>query len=104
VGYPIAPIASQIPSPAVLPALRRSFLHVFVKPSSARMAWIPRLPNHGAADRRWLAVVNDEYLASKANEGQLSADEDAEYNQAIDAMDMVAILQAEARAYLRQRC
>jgi hypothetical protein len=41
-------------------------------------------------------------LAGKANEGQLSADEDAEYKQAIDAIDMVAILQAKARAYLRQ--
>ena len=41
-------------------------------------------------------------LASKANEGQLSADEDAEYKQAVDAIDMVAILQAKARAYLRQ--
>jgi hypothetical protein len=40
--------------------------------------------------------------ASKANEGQLSAHEDAEYKQAIDAIDMVAILQAKARAYLRQ--
>jgi len=41
-------------------------------------------------------------LATKANEGQLSADEEAEYKQAIDAIDMVAILQAKARAYLRQ--
>ena len=41
-------------------------------------------------------------LARKANEGDLSADEDAEYKQAIDAIDMVAILQAKARAYLRQ--
>ena len=42
-------------------------------------------------------------LASKANEGQLSSDEDAEYKQAIDAIDLVAILQAKARAYLRQQ-
>ena len=41
-------------------------------------------------------------LAGKANEGRLSAEEDAEYRQAIDAIDMVAILQAKARAYLRQ--
>ena len=42
-------------------------------------------------------------LASKANEGHLSAEEDAEYKQTIDAIDMVAILQAKARAYLRQQ-
>jgi hypothetical protein len=41
-------------------------------------------------------------LASKANQGQLSPEEDAEYKQAIDAIDMVAILQAKARAYIRQ--
>jgi hypothetical protein len=36
-------------------------------------------------------------LASKANEGQLTADEDAEYRQFIEAMDFVGILQARAR-------
>ena len=46
--------------------------------------------------------VHLDVLANKANEGQLTADEDAEYKQAIDAIDMVAILQAKARAYLRQ--
>ncbi len=41
-------------------------------------------------------------LAAKANEGQLSAEEDDEYKQSIDAIDLLAILQAKARAYLRQ--
>ena len=41
-------------------------------------------------------------LAAKANEGQLTLEEDAEYKQSIDAMDLLAILQAKARAYLRQ--
>ena len=41
-------------------------------------------------------------LAEKANQGQLTLEEDAEYKQAIDAIDLMAILQAKARAYLRQ--
>jgi hypothetical protein len=41
-------------------------------------------------------------LAAKANEGGLSAVEDDEYRQSIDAIDLLAILQAKARAYLRQ--
>lgn len=41
-------------------------------------------------------------LAEKASQGQLSPEEDAEYKQAIDAIDLLAILQAKARAYLRR--
>lgn len=41
-------------------------------------------------------------LAAKANEGELSPEEDAEYKQSVDAIDLLAILQAKARAYLRQ--
>jgi hypothetical protein len=41
-------------------------------------------------------------LAEKANEGQLTAEEDIEYKQSIDAIDVLAILQAKARAYLRE--
>jgi hypothetical protein len=41
-------------------------------------------------------------LAAKANEGQLTPAEDAEYKQSIDAIDMLSILQAKARKYLRQ--
>jgi len=41
-------------------------------------------------------------LAAKANEGELTPEEDAEYKQSIDAIDLLAILQAKARAYLRQ--
>jgi hypothetical protein len=40
-------------------------------------------------------------LAMKASEGQLTPEEDAEYKQAIDAIDLLAILQAKARTYLR---
>jgi hypothetical protein len=41
-------------------------------------------------------------LAAKANEGRLTPDEEIAYRQAIDAMDLLAILQAKARAYLRR--
>jgi hypothetical protein len=40
-------------------------------------------------------------LAEKANEGQLTLEEENEYKQSIDAIDVLAILQAKARAYLR---
>ena len=40
-------------------------------------------------------------LAHKANQGQLTPEEDAEYKQAIDAIDLLAVLQAKARTYLR---
>jgi hypothetical protein len=40
-------------------------------------------------------------LAVKANQGELTPEEDAEYKQAIDAIDLLAILQAKARTYLR---
>jgi hypothetical protein len=40
-------------------------------------------------------------LADKANEGQLTPEEEIEYKQSIDAIDVLAILQAKARAYLR---
>lgn len=42
-------------------------------------------------------------LAEKANEGQLSAEEDSEYRQFIEAMDFVAILQAKAREMLSSK-
>lgn len=41
-------------------------------------------------------------LAAKANEGRLTPEEETAYRQAIDAIDLLAILQAKARAYLRQ--
>ena len=47
--------------------------------------------------------VRIEELAAKANEGQLSAEERAEYEDYIEAVDLVAILQARARSILAQR-
>jgi len=41
-------------------------------------------------------------LAGKANEGLLSADEQAEYDRYRSVFHFVTILQAKARAYLKQ--
>lgn len=42
-------------------------------------------------------------LAAKANEGQLTAEESAEYAEVIEAADMVAVFKAKARARLNRR-
>ncbi|MGH7215161.1 MAG: hypothetical protein ACREIT_10405 [Tepidisphaeraceae bacterium] len=42
-------------------------------------------------------------LASKANEGQLSDAERAEYLDFVEAVDLIAILQAKARKILERR-
>lgn len=44
-----------------------------------------------------------ETLRSLANEGELSEDDRAEYETLIESLDLVAILQAKARATLDQR-
>lgn len=40
------------------------------------------------------------YLAEQATEGQLTAEEGAEYDRYLQAIDLVTVLQAKARAYL----
>jgi hypothetical protein len=44
-----------------------------------------------------------EELAEKANEGELSSTERSEYEDYVDAMDLVGILQCQARALLEKR-
>jgi len=44
-----------------------------------------------------------EELAAKANDGQLSADERAEYEDYVEAVDLIGILQARACTILAQR-
>lgn len=41
-----------------------------------------------------------EILRSKANQGTLSAEEDAEYKDFIEALDVISILQSKARQVL----
>ena len=43
-----------------------------------------------------------ETLAHKANEGELTPDERREYAAYVDAIDVIAVMQAKARAVLRQ--
>jgi hypothetical protein len=43
-----------------------------------------------------------EFLAQKANEGTLSPEEDDEYKDYIEGGDMLALLQAKARRFLKQ--
>lgn len=42
-------------------------------------------------------------LAAKANEGQLTSEERAEYEQLVDSIDAVAILKAQARRALARQ-
>jgi hypothetical protein len=43
-----------------------------------------------------------EDLRDKANQGSLSAEEDADYKELIEAIDIIAILQSKARRFLAQ--
>jgi hypothetical protein len=43
-----------------------------------------------------------ESLAQKANEGTLTAEEDEEYKDYIEGGDMLALIQAKARRFLKQ--
>jgi hypothetical protein len=43
-----------------------------------------------------------EYLAQRANEGALTAEEDGEYKDYIEGGDMLSLLQAKARRFLKQ--
>lgn len=42
-------------------------------------------------------------LAAKANEGQLTAEEEREYDGYLRGLTVVSVLQIKARAFLRQR-
>ncbi|MCG8451097.1 MAG: hypothetical protein MI725_16130 [Pirellulales bacterium] len=42
-----------------------------------------------------------DYLADKSNNGTLTTDEAAEYDRYLSAFDIVAVLQAQARAILK---
>jgi hypothetical protein len=50
------------------------------------------------ADDQFLARI--EVLRRKANDGSLSPDEDAEYKDFVEALDVISILQAKARQVL----
>lgn len=50
------------------------------------------------ADPETLAHV--EILRRKANEGQLTTEEDAEYKDFVEAVDIISVIQAKARQFL----
>jgi hypothetical protein len=43
-----------------------------------------------------------EYLAAQANEGLLTSEEDEEYKDYIEGGDLISLLQAKARRFLKQ--
>ena len=43
-------------------------------------------------------------LRWKANSGTLTPDEDAEYKDLIEAVDLISIVQAKARRFLAKQC
>ena len=43
-------------------------------------------------------------LRRKANEGTLTPEEDAEYKDFVEAVDVLSIIQAKARQFLSQEC
>ena len=45
-----------------------------------------------------------EVLRRKANEGALSADEEAAYKDFVEAVDVISIIQSKARRFLAQHC
>lgn len=45
-------------------------------------------------------VSRIEVLRNKANDGTLSPEEDAEYKEFVDALDVISIIQSKARRFL----
>jgi hypothetical protein len=43
-------------------------------------------------------------LRRKANEGILTPDEDADYKDFVEAVDLISIMQAKARRFLAKQC
>ena len=78
-----------------------SYLDRFLNPVAD--AFTPELARTFAdlrADPEFQSNVDG--LAKKANDGSITAAEDAEYKALIDAADLVAVLQLKARRFLAQ--
>ncbi len=43
-------------------------------------------------------------LRRKANEGTLAEDEDADYKNFVEALDLISVMQAKARRFLAEQC
>ena len=53
------------------------------------------------ADPKIQADIDE--LREKANEGTLTAEEDAQYKDFVEAVDVISIIQAKARRFLARR-
>ena len=53
------------------------------------------------ADPKIQADIDE--LREKANEGMLTAEEDAQYKDFVEAVDVISIIQAKARRFLARR-
>jgi len=42
-----------------------------------------------------------DFLATRSNDGQLTPDEQQEYRDYVDAIDLISVLQLKARSYLK---
>ena len=56
---------------------------------------------HLRVDPEVEARIDD--LRHKANEGTLTPEEDAEYKEFVEAVDMISIMQAKARGFLSRQ-
>lgn len=76
-----------------------TYLDRFLSPVSE--AFTPELARI-VADIRIDAEVQSyvDSLAAKANAGNITSEEDAEYKALIDAADLISVLQLKARRYL----
>jgi hypothetical protein len=76
-----------------------SYLDRFLEPVSE--AFTPALARKLVDLRADPALQSHiDMLRQKANEGTLTAEEDAEYKDFVEAVDVLAILQAKARQFL----
>lgn len=79
-----------------------SYLDRFLEPVTE--AFTPELARTIANLRADAEVeARAEELRRKANEGTLSAEEEAEYKDFVEAVDVISILQAKARQFLARR-
>jgi len=82
---------SDILSNNVLDRLLDPFTDCLTPPVAERIARLQ-------ADPAMQARVDQ--LAAKSNDGTLTAQEQAEYRQLVEAFDLIAVLQAKARSFL----
>ena len=84
---------SAVASPAVLDSLLAPVARCLTAEAAARLVSL-------RADEKTQARLDE--LADKANEGELTEDEHAEYASYVSAMNLIGVLQARARRLLSE--